>query len=157
MGPHGAAQGQEDAQLLMPGSSEVQVASAPSQGDLAGTPLQDGFRAAGLRFPHPNIGLLMAAPGSPHPSLREEAQAGVEAAGCSHGEGAAKGHGTEEEKIEPRQILAARLGREGGMNSRGRKAQQAPGGQRRELLSRAEPSSFCSLVLPALRASEAGN
>lgn len=127
------------------------------RGDLAVTPLQGGFRAAALRFPHPNLWLLMAAPGSPHPSLREEARAGVETAGCSQGEGAAKGHGTEEEKIEPRQILAARLGREGGMNSRGRKVQQAPGGQGWELLSRAELSSFCSIVLPALRTSETGN
>lgn len=91
------------------------------------------------------------------PSIPQaEVQAGLEAASWSQGEGSAKvpGHGTEEEK---RQIPAARLGRGGRMHSRGRKAQQAPGGQGRELLSRAELSSRCSLVFPALRASEAGN
>lgn len=120
-------------------------------------PWQDGFRAA-----DEDHGSLIPTCGCPwlSPSLPwAQVQAGLEAASCSHREGSAKvaGHGTEEGTIQPRQILAARLGREGRMHSRGRKAQQAPAGQGRELLSRAELFSCCSLVFPALRASEAGN
>lgn len=75
LGPHCAAQGQEDAQLLVPGRSEVQVASSPSQGCLGCGALAAWLQSStfGPRFPHPNIWLLMAAaaPGSPHPSLRK--------------------------------------------------------------------------------------
>lgn len=90
------------------------------------------------------------------PSLGEEERGGVEAAVTGKGLEKWQEMGQRKERFSQGKSQQQGWG-ERRMHSRGSEALQAPGGQGRKLLPRAELSSCCSLVFPALRASEAGN